>query len=224
MVENEKDIINFKDVYETYWRCRDIEISNLWQRSVFLTAFLLGCFAAYGLIVPQLLELLSDVNNQAFLILNIVAFAVSLIGVVFSILWIKMGKGSKAWVEAYEKAIIASEKNDELANKAAQKYGGFAYHALPNYEGVEIKNKLLSQKAGEYSVSKINIGIGQIFLFVWLAIGITHSAIVTFSSFHKCIIPYTVIAVIVSYFAIYRFIGRKKAFKSGAIKYYRKND
>lgn len=37
-----------RDLYEQYWRCRDFEIKNLWQRSVFLGAFLILCFTGYG--------------------------------------------------------------------------------------------------------------------------------------------------------------------------------
>ena len=29
-----------KDIYRAYWHCRDFEITHLWQRSVFLTAFI----------------------------------------------------------------------------------------------------------------------------------------------------------------------------------------
>lgn len=46
--ENEK--INMRDIYESLWRCRDFELSHLWQRSVFLSAFLLLCFTGYGML------------------------------------------------------------------------------------------------------------------------------------------------------------------------------
>ena len=34
--QNEK--ISIKEIHETLWRCRDFELSHLWQRSIFLSA------------------------------------------------------------------------------------------------------------------------------------------------------------------------------------------
>ncbi|WP_300232445.1 hypothetical protein [uncultured Alistipes sp.] len=40
--------ISIKEIHETLWRCRDFELSHLWQRSIFLSAFLILCFTGYG--------------------------------------------------------------------------------------------------------------------------------------------------------------------------------
>lgn len=37
-----------RDFYHTYWHCRDFELNHLWQRSIFLSAFIIICFSAYG--------------------------------------------------------------------------------------------------------------------------------------------------------------------------------
>ena len=47
---NNDEKINMRDIYESLWRCRDFELSHLWQRSVFLSAFLLLCFTGYGML------------------------------------------------------------------------------------------------------------------------------------------------------------------------------
>lgn len=47
---NNNEKINMRDIYESLWRCRDFELSHLWQRSVFLSAFLLLCFTGYGML------------------------------------------------------------------------------------------------------------------------------------------------------------------------------
>lgn len=39
-----EDKISIKEIHETFWRCRDFELSHLWQRSIFLSAFLILCF------------------------------------------------------------------------------------------------------------------------------------------------------------------------------------
>ena len=37
-----------KDFYNEMWHCRDFELSHLWQRSVFLGAFMLAIATGYG--------------------------------------------------------------------------------------------------------------------------------------------------------------------------------
>ena len=38
------DKVGVEQMNETLWRCRDFELKHLWQRSVFLSAFLILCF------------------------------------------------------------------------------------------------------------------------------------------------------------------------------------
>ena len=102
----ETDKISPKDIYASLWRCRDFEISHLWQRSVFLTAFIVMCFTGYGAVLIELCKVYEDKNSiSAFYILNLVALVICLFGFILSILWIMMSKGSKAWYEKYENAI-----------------------------------------------------------------------------------------------------------------------
>jgi len=170
----EEDKINIKDIHQTFWRCRDFEISNLWQRSIFLTAFLVLCFTAYGSVLSKLFG--DGDHTNYILCLNVAAYVLAILGVIFSILWIKMGKGSKAWYEVYESAIRALETNKKYSTKKASKIGGFSYTELTGYTGVKINNNLFSNKAGAYSVSKINIAIGQVFLVLWSIISLIHTA------------------------------------------------
>jgi bacitracin transport system permease protein len=168
MAENEK--ISIKDIHSTYWRCRDFEIAHLWQRSIFFTAFLVMCFTAYGAILSKLFGL----QGTQFIILNLLAYGISLLGIIFSIFWIKMSKGSKAWYEKYENAIVAIERDEKYTTKEALEIGGFAYCKLEKFKEIDIDNSIFSTKAGAYSVSKINIAIGQVFLIQWLIIGLGH--------------------------------------------------
>lgn len=50
-----EDKISIKEIHETFWRCRDFELSHLWQRSIFLSAFLILCFTGYGSLLITLL-------------------------------------------------------------------------------------------------------------------------------------------------------------------------
>ena len=217
------DKIDIKDIHETFWRCRDFEIGHLWQRSIFLTAFLVLAFTAYGTVVSKLIDTLSK-TDSSFLILNIISYVLALLGVVLSILWIKMGKGSKAWYEVYESAIGAIEKDKEYTTKEARQIGGFGYNSLPGYRDVELDNSLFSVKAGEYSVSKINIGIGQVFLVLWLLIAICHTIIIginlhnTYSASYYDIIA--VCSSVIFILIISVWVGHKNRYKSGAIKWF----
>jgi bacitracin transport system permease protein len=170
MEENRK--ISIKEIHATLWRCRDFEIGHLWQRSIFLTAFLISCFTAYGAILSKIIENLNE--PPKFIILSIVAFVISIVGSVFSVLWIKMGKGSKAWYEVYERAISAMEQDTQYTEEIVSKIAGFNYTGMDEYKAPPQENSIFSNKGGAYSVSRINIGIGQFFYFLWLIIGLIH--------------------------------------------------
>jgi hypothetical protein len=168
-----KEKIEIKDIHSTYWRSRDFELSSLWQRSVFLTAFLVLLFTAYGAVFIKLLEIENHIYKNLIAI-NLTCFVLSILGIILSILWIKMAKGSKAWYEVYERAIRAIERDEKYIRKELKDIGGFESHKLDKYVKLEVNNNLFSGKSGQYSVSKINIGIGQVFLIFWLMAGITH--------------------------------------------------
>lgn len=216
--------LEIKDIHQTFWRCRDFELSNLWQRSIFLSAFLVLCFTGYGAVLIKIPDYLEPKNSNSYLFINFISFVISLLGIVFSILWIKMGKGSKAWYENYERAILAMERNEKYSSKPASKIGGFNYKNLPGYEKSKFNNNILSGEAGEYSVSKINIAIGQVFLIVWSLASILHSVLFAFKlksigvSIYLSIIALSsglVILIILLF-----FMGRSKTLQSTSLRYY----
>ena len=101
--------LSLKEIRETFYHCRDFEITNLWQRSVFLFGFILACFTGYGAILISLLTTGEQKVEFPYLT-NFIECCISLIGLVFSIIWIIMAKASKAWYEIYEKMITEIEK------------------------------------------------------------------------------------------------------------------
>lgn len=171
--------ITAKDIRDSLWRCRDFELSHLWQRSIFLTTILLLCFTGYGIVTIKLFDNIEYTVESSAYILNNVALVLCLVNIIFSCLWIMMAKGSKAWYERYEKAIDAfdyNEKyvNDEVIKTGVNTYdngtnpiGGFQYPNLLHYVKPEIKDCIFSCKGGAYSPSKINIAIGQIAFVIW---------------------------------------------------------
>ena len=169
-----KEPISMESVYNGYWKCRDFELQHFWQRSVFLTAFLLACYAGYGgLIVSCTSE-----DHLPIPILNAIAFYISFVGILLSSLWIMMVKGSKAWYERWESAISAFVCNyqNEFEGEAA-KIAAFNYENLKGYEKAEMSNWLWDTKAGAFSPSKVNVAIGHLSLAIWLVLSMVHITI-----------------------------------------------
>lgn len=220
-MENLERKINITDIHQTFWNCRDFELTNLWQRSVFLTAFLILCFTGYGSVLMKLLDNITG-EFEILITLNTIEYSLSILGIVFSILWIKMGKGSKAWYEVYESAIGAVETNPSYATKKAVKFGGFSYAKLPNYGGVNIDNRITSQNAGEYSVSKINIAIGQVFMILWGIVNIGHiifMGVILHNEFQTGYIDiFVTTSALFILFIVVLFLSRPQFLKSGALR------
>ena len=196
--ENVPDTLTAKDYYNRLWHCRDFEISHLWQRSVFLGAFMVAITTGYGSFVNQhfkemvyyILVLLGKTCEKdampLCLITNSVALFLSCIGLILSLLWILMGKGSKLWYEAYEAALYTMETSiygDDpdlqkvLVDSQFAEYGEKHKDTFPWFG--ELKHKKcvdspFSTAAGRFSVSKINIFLGQLAFCVWFVLGMVH--------------------------------------------------
>lgn len=157
-------------IYDRLCHCRDMEIELVWKRAVFMTAFLIACFAGYGgLIVAALSRAYSD---RAFFFVTVAACFLATIGFAVSVLWIMMCKGSKAWYEHYEDAIKAhAQENFE------GKYGDlFSHDWKPLTKGrrAEMSNNLCSTQGGSYSVSQLAIVIGQLAAVIWVLVLVGH--------------------------------------------------
>ena len=163
MCTKEDDQVSLKEIRETFYRLRDFEISNLWQRSIFLSALLVLFFSGYGFLVSKLFE--KEIEKP--LIIHEICCVIALLAIVFSTIWIMMAKGSKAWLEVYEKKIIELERNMVL--KIDMKYQLGEYCTPWNLD-----HNLYTTKPGSYSLSKLNILIGIILNVTWLIIFIIH--------------------------------------------------
>lgn len=174
--------ITTKDIRDSLWRCRDFELSHLWQRSIFLTTILLLCFTGYGVVTMKLCEQTDKNVDSITYVLNNIALVLSLVNIIFSCFWIMMAKGSKAWYERYERAIDFFDYNVKYVNEdviysgvkedatGLKPIGGFQYTNLEGYTKPEIKDCIFSCKGGAYSPSKLNIAIGQISFVIWCAV------------------------------------------------------
>ena len=95
------------------WKCRDFELTLLWQRSIFLGVFLTLVYTGYALLWGNNFNVL--ITNLRF---NAIGLVLSLVGISISLLWIAMMRGSKAWYEVYESAISALVTNGKVKNEA----------------------------------------------------------------------------------------------------------
>lgn len=174
-----KGKLSYKSVYNVYWKCRDFELQHFWQRSVFLTAFLIACFAGYGGLVVAALDSIK-LSAPKLTLVNGVGFAISLVGIVLSLLWIMMAKGSKAWYERWERAIDAfCAAYGEIAfeSKDAANISGFRIENIKGFERPAVSGWLWRTDGGPYSPSRINIAIGHLALVIWSLIAAAHVCI-----------------------------------------------
>lgn len=195
--------VSLRDMYMRMCACRDFEISHVWQRAIFLTAFLLGCYTAYGFWVNKFW---ACGGFEFSALINAVCFVVSLVGIAISILWICLAKGAKAWQEVYENAIKAySVIYADGVDKDAVILSQFRWRKLINdamKKDSDIKDDrnrfVLSLQGGAYSVSKIVIAIGILSAITWIAISLSHIVLCVKYCSHQ-ISLYNLIASIASW-------------------------
>lgn len=164
--------IDVKDVYKRLSQSSQAERSNLWQKLFFPGVFLLIFLVMYLVILFKL----SEPNPRAWdapMHLSTVAYTLATLGVVFSIIWIKMINGSKVRYETHETALNQLEANKEYATKATRTISRLSFPSVPEY-GNDENNDNSPPKAGAYSIFKLHIVMGQVFLIFWLLAFIVH--------------------------------------------------
>lgn len=176
-------LIGYREIFERIWQCRDFELSTLWQRSVLLGAFMVAAYAGYGALILNVFE---KSNRVAWWgALNLMAIGVCCFGLILSVLWIMMLKGSKAWYEIYERAIEDFRKAYPEAFKAeivakphsikCSELAGFGivWNGARTSQ-IDVSNGLFSGFSGCYSVSRVAILIGQMSLMGWIGLIVVH--------------------------------------------------
>jgi len=129
-----------KKAFEKAWETRNFEIDKFWHRSAYFWGFIALIFGGYIAVVTEKSGVLS---KETYLDLYLI-----LLGIIFSVAWILVIRGSKRWQENWEKHI------DYLENKITGPLYKLLYYK---------KNKY-------YSVSGINLILAWVVLIVWLFI------------------------------------------------------
>lgn len=192
--------LSFTDLYNEICTGREFEISFLWQRSIFLGAFMIAVLTMFCAACSKFCDIILKVDIDSItseinlinikslvnLIKSVKSFSllyglilIAILGLFFSFLWIFMAKGSKFWSECYEqstKSIFDDLENlgdkvfeDELLKHLKDSKDTeiqFPYYC--NLKSKEDNRNIFSTHGGKFSVSRINILIGQIFGFFWL--------------------------------------------------------
>ena len=151
-MKNKKNIfIKTEKLLDRLYKCRDLELNLLWQRSIFLTAFMIVFLTAYGgiwITDKPCFAFFTPIFHGAGVFIGVILLA-------FSLLWYQMAKGSKFWYEVYEEKIKNLE-NDFGISK-------------------EMRNSEVPVlKTARYSLSEINISIGIILMIIAVMITAFH--------------------------------------------------
>ena len=206
-----------RDIYMRLCACRDFEIKLQWERAVFLTAFLIACYAGYGSFLLSVHQ--HGYGSLSSLLVKCIPVVITFVGVVLSLLWIFMAKGSKAWYEHYEQAIAAFARTH--ASKDVPEY--MMAHRLYDMPGIErsaMSNCIFSFKGGAYSVSKIVIAIGLCSLAIWSMLFVLHCCVTILGPISKwgvldvghwvkviALLSLIVVALLLTYFRLAKKIG-----------------
>lgn len=147
---------------------RDFELSHLWQRSILLTALIVVVCSSYVGFISQVFDVGQSIDSMVF---NEIAAFITLVGLVFSLIWVMMGKGSKAWYEVYEKQISLLEQ--KMFN---EEFDGFKMGDDCSLR--EIDSCILSTNSGKYSPSRLNIIIGIALSCIWVILFTIHFVLI----------------------------------------------
>jgi hypothetical protein len=139
---SEKNMNRLREAYKKAWECRNFEIDKFWSRSAFFWGFIVLIFTGY-------ITLLTKENNSVSQANGYPIFYLMLMGFLFSLAWLLVIKGSKAWQENWEAHI------DYLED----------YISGPLYKTI-----WLSKEYKYYSVSKVNEVLAIITMFVWIGL------------------------------------------------------
>lgn len=228
--DKDEDIITLRDVHKILWMCRDFEINHLWQRSIFLAAFMTLLFTCYGMLFSKFCDYLATSQSSAntLFVLSVASLVLSILGVVFAVFWIMMAKGSKAWYEIYEKAICEIEgATDEAKTSEGNEAGRYTnekvnqlrkenlLHGLLQ-KRAKCNNNIFSTDAGSYSVSRVNIAIGHVSLIFWSILYFVHVWIYVYRTWTKAVdacnfypILFALISVIAFLFVVWLLHSKK---------------
>lgn len=189
------------EAWKRLWVSRDFEIQHFWQRSLFLSGFLLLSFTAYGglqgVFLGKFFENKISLDSKEFEIYNLISIFLCVVCCILSVLWIMMTKGAKNAYEAQENALITRTTNETLKK---------AYVDLNSFSQEFESPFILNTKAYRYSVSKINICLGICSLFIFMMLCALH--LICIYCFYKCYFIFILGILCCLFFVLFYCLGK----------------
>ncbi len=232
--DEEQKKVEPKDLHDLMWRCRDLEIDNLWKRSTLLATFLVIFWTGLGYTFYKYIDLRLDSEKVFvlrssignFFLLGIQIYA--MLGSFISLLWICMTKGSKAWVEFFEGHIdyIKNEKNREMffSDDLVKRLENGEYIPYNGYVPEEFSRNwsdfILSSSGGAFSPSRINVVIGIVSFLLFSIVEYLMLVFVLSNSYRPFIPIIAVVVFLVYVFGSYYVV---KSVRSGFLDDLRKS-
>ncbi len=127
-------------MYDVALATRNFEIELFWKRSVFFWGFIASAFIGYA----------TAIKNSPSLALLIACF-----GLVCSVAWSLVNRGSKYWQENWE--TIVAEIEDDITGSLFKKRG-------------KQQNKGFWLSSRKFSVSKVTIALSDFTVIFWLCV------------------------------------------------------
>ena len=101
------------ETYKILYQAYSDEIKNLWQRSIFLGAFIVLVWTGYGALQLKFIARECDKFNAD--LYHFASLGLCAVIIILSLLWVAMAKGSKFVQEAHERHI--KDLNFDTLNK-----------------------------------------------------------------------------------------------------------
>jgi hypothetical protein len=151
--------------YQKAWETRDFEINKFWTRAAYFWGFIAVIFAGYISVIT------GDSNREA--INQHIDLYLILLGIIFSVAWLLVIKGSKRWQENWEAHIGKLED----------------YVTGPLYKTIYYDGKTF------YSVSRISECMAFVVIITWVLL-LVQNIISKYHIFEEEIIPFILCAIL----------------------------
>ncbi len=150
----------YRQLRETFYECRNFELSTSWQKTIFLTTFIVLDFTAFSKVLGVKCNSLNigiEIPKEYVLIF------LSVIGLFLSLIWMGFVKESRYWYEIYADAIFSIET--DLGIERKYKMGQLLHKQKQS-------SNIFSPDAYIISSSKLNHYLGFLQFVVWCVLGI----------------------------------------------------
>ena len=152
-------------VRDTFYEQYRHELDRLWHNSLFLWGFDSLLFTAYGAVIIAWAK--NEIKSP--FISNALVSAIAFFGLLVTLVWILLSKGSRMWQEWNENRIQRLESDRRFFNLPREYAMGGTTHRLDS-----IDDSLLTTDSGRFSPGRISIILPQIIWCIWFVILVIH--------------------------------------------------